>query len=77
MGMLDWMLNDKDAAKYLFDVMEGKVEVNRFNASTFFDRMGGWIVRNLISRGERLKEYPGVEQALDIVTTEEEEEEED
>ena len=75
MGMLDWMLNDKDAAKYLFDVMEGKVEVNRFNASTFFDRMGGWIVRNLISRGERLKEYPGVEQALDIVTTEEEEEE--
>ena len=57
MGMLDWMLNDKQAAKYLFGTLEGKEKVNQFTANTFFDRMGSWIVRNLVARDERIQEF--------------------
>ena len=68
LSMLDWMLNSKEAADYLWKVIEGKEKTLATEATTFADRMQGWIVRELAKRNERVDQWDAIWEHYNLPT---------
>ena len=51
MNALHWLLNDKEAAKFMTKALLTKEPISKSEMSTFAERMAGWIARQLAEKG--------------------------
>ena len=75
MQLMDFLLNDKDAAEYLMKMVSGEdqrggLKTADFHASTFYDQMKAYIIRQLAGREEGRGELELVNQFENMIDEE-------
>jgi len=65
MNVINWLLNDKDAAQFMLKVIKsGDEPITTSEAKTFYGRMRAFIIGNLARNNTRINAFVYDEEAI-------------